>query len=183
MHLLTTSVLIAGTELASDTPQCFRRIGVNFNGPFLAGCCWQKTHAIATSSRLNKILFMWSFGIFKFLVKMISSLERFSRKNLPDLLPVCLIFMCLIHVLNKNSFMDIHKSTMDIHDWNIDSIIGSFYGSPSGLGRVPDLRVRVQVLLICVSTSTSPSTWLLHEYEYWLTSTSLWVLAYDLHSI
>ena len=31
MHLLTTSVLIAVTELASDTPQFFRRIGVNFN--------------------------------------------------------------------------------------------------------------------------------------------------------
>ena len=94
MHLLTTSVLIAVTELASDTPQYFRRIGVNFNGRFLAGCCLLETHAIATSSRLNKGLFMWSFGIFKLLVKMISSLERFSRKNLPDLLSVCMIFMC-----------------------------------------------------------------------------------------
>ena len=45
-----------------------------------------------------------------------------------------------------------------------------------GLGRVPDLQVRVQVrvLAICVSTSTSLSTWLLHESEseYWLMSTS-----------
>ena len=58
----------------------------------------------------------------------------------------------------------------------------------SGLGRVPDLWVRVQVrvLVICVITSTS--TWLLHEYEseseYWLmststsTSTSLWSTFY-----
>ena len=60
----------------------------------------------------------------------------------------------------------------------------------SGLGRVPDLWVRVQVrvLVICVSTSTSPSTWLLHESEseseYWLMSTSTRrVLVYDLHSI
>ena len=48
--------------------------------------------------------------------------------------------------------------------------------SISGLGRVPDSRVRVQVrvLVICVSPSMSPSTWLLHEYEseYWLMSTS-----------
>ena len=38
----------------------------------------------------------------------------------------------------------------------------------SGLGRVPDLRVWVQVraLVICVSTSTSLSTWLLYESEY-----------------
>ena len=37
----------------------------------------------------------------------------------------------------------------------------------AGLRRVPDLGVRVQVrvLVICVSTSASPSTWLLHEYE------------------
>ena len=46
----------------------------------------------------------------------------------------------------------------------------------TGLGRVPDLRVWVQVrvLAICVSSSPSPSTWLLHEYEYeyWLMSTS-----------
>ena len=44
----------------------------------------------------------------------------------------------------------------------------------AGLGRVPDLPVRV--LVICVSTSTSPSTWLLHESESesesWLLSTS-----------
>ena len=89
MHLLTTSMLITVTELASDTPQFFRRIGVNFNGRFLDGCCWLETHAIATSSTINKGLYMWSFGIFKFLVKMI-----LSRKNLPDLLSVCLIFIC-----------------------------------------------------------------------------------------
>ena len=46
-----------------------------------------------------------------------------------------------------------------------------FQGHPSaGLGRVPDLRVRVQVrvLVICVSPSTSLITWLLHEYELWV---------------
>ena len=37
---------------------------------------------------------------------------------------------------------------------------GHFCVEPAGLGRVPDLRVRVQVrvLVICVSPSTSPST-------------------------
>ena len=65
----------------------------------------------------------------------------------------------------------------------------------AGLGRVPDLRVWVQVrvLVICVSTSTSTSTWLLHEYEseseYWLmststnTSTGLWSIFYISSSI
>ena len=65
MHLLTTSVLIAVTELASDTPQFFRRIGVNFNGRFLAGCCWLETHAIATSSMLNKGL-LWVLEFLNF---------------------------------------------------------------------------------------------------------------------
>ena len=44
----------------------------------------------------------------------------------------------------------------------------------AGLGRVPDWRVQVRALVICVSTSTSTSTWSFHEYgyEYWLMSTS-----------
>ena len=64
------------------------------------------------------------------------------------------------------------------------SIANALEKLQSWLGRVPDLRVQVRVLVICVSTS--PSTWLLHESEseYWLmssstsTSTGLWSTFY-----
>ena len=69
------------------------------------------------------------------------------------------------------------------HWWLVNIGSGNSLVSP-GLGRVPNLRVQVRVLVICVS----PSTWLLHEYEYqyeyWLmststsTNTSLWSTFY-----
>ena len=70
-----------------------------------------------------------------------------------------------MHVRNKISYgLPWVKSSWSLVVW----FPNNFYSWPktllTGLGRVPDLRVRV--LVICVSTSTSPSTWFLHEYKY-----------------
>ena len=88
MHLLITSVFNRGHGISYSFTSVFGRIGVDFNGRIFAGCCWPETNAIATR------LFMWSFGIFKFQVKMISSLVNYFPKFLTDLVLVCLIFMC-----------------------------------------------------------------------------------------
>ena len=59
----------------------------------------------------------------------------------------------------------------------------------AGLGRVPDLWVRVQVRVLVICMTTSMSTWLLHEYEYkyeyclMSTSTGLWSTFYINSSI
>ena len=59
------------------------RIGVDFNGWFLARCCCLETIVIVKCSRLNWRVFVWSFGIFQFLLKIILSPKRVFFTEIP----------------------------------------------------------------------------------------------------
>ena len=65
LHLLTTSRFNCRHRITYSCTSASGRIGVDFNGRFLAGCCWQETYVIAKRPRLNQRLFVWSFSICK----------------------------------------------------------------------------------------------------------------------
>ena len=114
MHLLTTSAFNCGHGMRYCYASVFWPYPVLISRWVLT-----RNKCLCHKFKAELRIIHVKFRNFLSLVKMISSLEYFSRKYLP---PSCQFtwFSCvLIHVLNNNSFMEIHKSVMDIHDWII----------------------------------------------------------------
>ena len=120
MHLLTTSVFNCGHGIGYSYTLVLAVSVLISVVDFSLGVVGKKQMPLPQVQDWTIDYLCGVSEFFNFLKKWYHHLSNFHGKTSPTSYQFAWYVCVLIHVLNNNSFMDIHTSFMDIHDWNID---------------------------------------------------------------